>query len=121
MLIGECLSQVATHTVLTILKGVDGEERDVLQINSILAVKINAQLSLCDGTRRLHHQLILFPFVASNLQLRFSELLILLHRSTVDELHFNPGSTLRRLRPYGETVVLALMQADAEETVIRES
>ena len=26
MLVGECLSQITTHTVLTVLEGIDGEE-----------------------------------------------------------------------------------------------
>ena len=90
----------------------------MFQIDGVLSVEIDTQLSLRDSTRRLHHNLILFPHRRVNGQLRLCKLLVLLHRSAVDELHDDLSRTLRCLSPYGETVFLALMQTDAEETIV---
>ena len=121
MLIGKSLSKVATHTVLTILEGVYREETDVLEVYTVLASEEDTKLTLCDGTRRLDHLLILFPFSRCDCDSVGSELLILLHSCTINELHDDLCITFRSSRPYGETIILALMKSDTEESVIRDS
>ena len=49
MNVGQGLGQVCTHTVLTVLERVDWEETDMLQIDGLIAIEINTELSLLDG------------------------------------------------------------------------
>ena len=51
MNVGQCLSQVCTHTVLTVLERIDREETDMFQIDGLVTIEVDAELCLLDGAR----------------------------------------------------------------------
>ena len=83
----ESLGQVAAQAVLAALIRVDGEERDVLQTDLVGAGEEDAQLGLRLGAGRLQDDFILLPVCGRDVELLLDELLALLHRAGVDELH----------------------------------
>ena len=117
--IGQGLCQILTQTVLAVLERIDGEEADVLEVDSLCAAEVDAQLCLVDGLARLHHHLILLPVLRRDVNLGLGELLMLVHRGAVDELHDNLTLSLRSFGPDAEAVVLSLLQANTEEAVVR--
>ena len=118
MYVGQGLCQVAAQTVLTVLIGVLGEERDVFQGHGVLARKEDAQLGLGLGAVRLQHHLVLLPLGALHVDFLLHKLLVFLHRVLLDELHANLRVTLWCLGPHGEAVFLALLHAYAEKTLV---
>ena len=93
----------------------------MLQVDGIRADEVDAQLGLVNGACRLERQFVLLPVARGDGQCVSHKLLVLFHRCTLDELYGNLCLTLRGLSPDGETIGFALLQADAEETVVGEA
>ena len=84
MKIVESLCEVAAHTVFAVLESILWEEAHVLQSHAILALEQETEVGLLHSLGRLERKLILLPFVAANVKLGGSKLLMLLHSALVD-------------------------------------
>ena len=121
----EGLGYVFAQTVLMTFIGVNGEERDVLDIHdaraaaALLVTEEQAQLCAVDGAGTLDCHGVLFPFARVHLEVSVGELLLLGHRVLVNEL--NPKvlrTAVGHAGPDGETVVGVLLETNAEEALV---
>ena len=121
MLVGKSLCQISAHTVFSVLESIDGKQTDMLQINGIAAVEIDAQGSLVHGDRRLELHLIACPLAVLHLDLCTCKLLTFAHGRGVYQLHGNLGSSFERAGPHGEAISFSLLHTDTKEALIDQS
>ena len=115
----ESLGQILTHAVLASLIGINGEEAYMLYIGSNLAVAPYAEVSLGKGALGLDDSGILLPVLAIYVDACIAYLLVVVHRGIVNQV--DPQfcfASIGDTCPYRETIFLASLYADAEETVI---
>ena len=118
MQVGQCLCQVATHAVLTILEGIDGKQRDVFQCHTVGTLQEDAQLGMLQRQGRRQRQRILFPVCRGDIQRLFGKLLTLVHRVLVNQLHADGAIALGSLCPDRKTVLLAFLHTNAEVALV---
>ena len=71
----ECLDEVGTQTVLAVLPGPDGEERDVVHIHRTLRQQYHAQTRVGIGEGRAEKDSLFLPAVAADFDFFFQQVL----------------------------------------------
>ena len=103
------------------LKRIDGEQRNVLECHAVVTLQEDAQLGMLVGLGRGQHDAVFLPVASGDAELLLYELLTLVHRALINELNAQGSDTLRSLGPYGEAVLLALLDTDAEVALVDQS
>ena len=79
MQVFQSLCQVATHTILTVLIGIDREQRHMLQTYFVSTVQEDAQFGMLQCFRSGQRNSVFLPFLGGDIQFLLSELLLLIH------------------------------------------
>ena len=103
------------------LIGVGGEERDMLQCHTVVALQEDAQLALLQIDGRGECNGVLRPLGRGDVDGLLCHLLLLAHGVLVDKLYADGTIALRSLGPYGEAIGGTLLETDAKETLVGES
>jgi len=118
--VGECLSQVAAHAVLTTLPGVGGEEGDMLHVSrGLVACEEDAEGTLRLRLRRRERGGVLLPLLAADLYVDSGKALVFTHRGIVNETHLEGAlAAFGATGPEGEAVGLVLHDGNTEEAFV---
>ena len=113
----ERLGEVGTQTVLSVLPGLDGEERDVVHVHRTLRQQHHAQTRVGIGEGGAEEDGLLLPAVAADFDFLGQQILAAGVQQLNGELH---GAGIGSAGIGSETVFLALLEADATETFVVE-
>ena len=113
----ERLGEVGTQTVLSVLPGLDGEERDVVHVHRTLRQQHHAQTRVGIGEGGAEEDGLLLPAVAADFDFLGQQILAAGVQQLNGELH---GASIGSAGIGSETVFLALLEADATETFVVE-
>ena len=93
----------------------------MLQTYAVRSVQVDAQLGMLHRLLRCQYDGIFLPFRRGDVQFLLSQFLTFVHRVLVYQLYADGRPVLGRLGPYREAVLLALLHADAEVALVRQT